>query len=1212
MPDSTPPGSPARRLEALWRKGQRPEVAAFLADLGPISPTELAEVLCVDQRRRWPRGERLPSEHYLQAYPALRSDPECALELIFHEFVLREERGETPTFAEYARRFPEQADRLEAQLRLYRALDDGLGESVDTRRQDDSSASPAHGEGEWPAVSGYEILEELGRGGMGIVFKARQVGLNRLVALKMILGGACATPEQVLRFRREAEAAARLQHPNIVQVHEIGAADGRPYFSLEFVGGGTLAARIAGTPRPVEEAAALVAVLARAVHYAHERGVIHRDLKPANVLLAVASSQLLVASKEIGAPSSLATGNWQLATTPKIADFGLAKLLSADGVGQTESGTLLGTPSYMAPEQAGGPGAKVGPAADVYALGAILYELLTGRPPFKGASAFDTVQQVLGDEPVPPGRLRPHLPRDLQTVCLKCLEKDPGKRYASARELAEELDRFLRREPIRARPVGVPARFGRWCLRNRALAAASGAAAAGLAAALILGAGFGVSQYQAARDLREERDKTQAAFVGQRRLVAWQALDLGLRLGEQGDCGHGLLQMARALRLATADGDDGLERVTRTNLDAWRRSVNALRYVLPHESPVLAADLSPDGRVALAGCADGRVLFWATETERPIGEPLRHDAPVRHAAFSPDGKLLVTVAGNTVRVWNVEGRTLALPFDQPGEITAVVFRPDSRAVLTACASGDVRVRDAASGKEIGPPICHGGAARSAAFSPDGRTVLTCGADFTARLWDAATGKPKGTLPGHTASVTAAAFGPDGRTVVTACRDWKARVWKLNAEGSVAGDPVALAHHGPVMCLAVSRDGASLLTGSADGKARFWDLATGKLRSEPLLHFETVHAVAFGPNGQTALTANPGAGLRLWRLGGIPERRTPFAHPGWVVSAAFSPDRTLLASGGSDGTVRLWDAATGRPRGEPLTHGDTVRSLAFGHDGRTLVSGGEDRRVRFWDVGRGRSLGKDFLNPGKISSVALAPDDRHLLAGTLNGRVTLWDVEAGVARHEVQAHESPVFGLAFSPDGRFFLSGGADHKARLWETPSCRPVGEPFTHREMVQGVAFSPDGRAALSASIDRTARLWDVATGQPLGSPLYGAVPAGAALFSPDGATILVGGRQDSSRLWDRATHKPLGVPETQDGPLLAASFSPAGDEVLVAEEGKSIRLWKVPRPLGGETERILLWVEVITGMELDADGAVHLLGAEAWQERYGRLRDRGGAPAP
>jgi serine/threonine protein kinase len=358
-----------------------------------------------------------------------------------------------PRCEEAARRLDAETEPFVSCLRLaLRRRERPADPSTGTMRQDtpkEEQRTVATGEGRRPAVAGYEVLGELGRGGMSVVYKARQAHPARLVALKVLLAGGHAGPQQQARFLAEGDALARLQHPNIVQVFEVGQCDGVPWLALEYMAGGSLMHRLAGIPQPAREAAALVQVLARAVQHAHAQGVIHRDLKPANVLLT-----------EEG--------------TPKIADFGLAKQERPE---LTPTGAILGTPSYMAPEQAEAK-KDVGPAVDVYALGAILYELLTGRPPFRGATVLETLEQVRTQEPVPPSQLQPGTPRDLGTICLKCLQKEPAKRYAGAQELADDLRRFLDGRPILARPVGPLGRAGRWARRNPGWAAMFGSVAA--------------------------------------------------------------------------------------------------------------------------------------------------------------------------------------------------------------------------------------------------------------------------------------------------------------------------------------------------------------------------------------------------------------------------------------------------------------------------------------------------------------------------------------------------------------------------------------------------------------------------------------------------------------------------------------------------------------------------------------------------------------
>ena len=359
---------------------------------------------------------------------------------LLHRYETCKAEGHSPTPEEMCRDCPELLEQFHSRLSQQSTVDISTapleGETLTHAGSGDAKKIGT----EVRAVLGYEILEKLGQGGMGVVYKARHVGLNRFVAIKMVLAGANARQQDLLRFFHEAQAVAKLRHPNIVPVYDVGRDEDCPYFTMEFVEGGSLAQKLAGTPQPARQAAAMVETLARAMQVAHENGIVHRDLKPGNILLSADGS-------------------------PKITDFGLAKRLE-DDAGLTQSGAVLGTPSYMAPEQAQGDPSKIGCAVDVYALGSILYEMLTGRPPFRGETSLHTMMQVQNDEPVPPARLNPKVPLDVQTICLKCLQKQPGKRYASAAALAEDLRRFAAGEPILARPTGPLERAWRWCRRT--------------------------------------------------------------------------------------------------------------------------------------------------------------------------------------------------------------------------------------------------------------------------------------------------------------------------------------------------------------------------------------------------------------------------------------------------------------------------------------------------------------------------------------------------------------------------------------------------------------------------------------------------------------------------------------------------------------------------------------------------------------------------
>jgi serine/threonine protein kinase/tetratricopeptide (TPR) repeat protein len=460
-----------RRFEAAWRGDAFPVLDEFLPASGdPAWLATLTELILIDIEMRWKRRDERPGgadriEDYLRRFPKIES-PRILRQLIQHEFNVRKRCGDSPREADYAARFVKYFD---------------TSMTIQSTGSDLSSQMGFADAIAVPNIPGYEIESMLGRGGMGVVFLARQIRLKRPVAIKMILAGAYADAEDLARFRGEAEAIARLQHPNIIQIYEIGETGDRPYFSMEYAGGGSLTQQLDGAPLATAHAAELVRTLAQAVQYAHQNGIVHRDLKPSNVLFsappveaaAVASRSVeshdtfrdemeIVGNAEVLCEETATRGGPRI---PKITDFGLAKQLDDDSQ-RTKTGAVLGTPSYMAPEQASGNWRQVGTAADVYALGAILYECLTGRPPFKAASAIETLEQVRNQEPVAPRVLQPRCPCDLETICLKCLEKQIERRYSTAAELAEELSRFLRHEPILARPIGPAGRAWRWCRRQ--------------------------------------------------------------------------------------------------------------------------------------------------------------------------------------------------------------------------------------------------------------------------------------------------------------------------------------------------------------------------------------------------------------------------------------------------------------------------------------------------------------------------------------------------------------------------------------------------------------------------------------------------------------------------------------------------------------------------------------------------------------------------
>jgi serine/threonine protein kinase/sugar lactone lactonase YvrE len=875
------------RFEDAWQRGQRPAIGDYLPADGPKRRVALRELVHVDLERRFKAGELVRVETYLVCYPELVDEAVVVVDLLAAEYELRRRQESGLSLTEYLRRFPQHGDALRAHLRFpaddpasaeQAAVSDGKAKTLPPHPSPDSDArtlppapaslledpfrtrvTPRPAEtaaaapvAQGPSVPGYEILGELGRGAMGVVYQARQIKLNRLVALKMILAGAHAGEHELARFRTEAEAVARLQHPNVVQIHEVGEADGKPFFSLEYCDGGSLAAKLDGTPLPPQDAARLVETLARAIDAAHCAGIVHRDLKPANILLQIAKCQVEQGQSAIRTLQS---------ATPKITDFGLAKKLDS-GSGQTASGAIVGTPSYMAPEQAGGHSKEVGPLADVYALGAILYELLTGRPPFKAAAAMDTLLLVLSEEPVPPRRLQPKVPVDLETIALKCLQKEPSKRYSSAATLADDLRRFLAREPIVTRPVGRLERVGKWARRRPALASL---VAVSVLAVLVLGgvaAYFTTTLAERNRRLGEEVERAeqskqearhQATEAGTARKQAEQERETADRQRDRAE----RLVYAGQLGLAQREWQDNHAALAKDLLDScqwdlcgWEHHyLNSLfnglgpRTLRGHSVSVNCVCFSRDGRHLASASRDGTVKVWDAATGREVLSFNEH-TDVWSVSFSPDGGRLASASGafdpgksvpGRVKVWDAARQQMVLSFTgHTNGVTSVCFSPDGQRLASASRDHTVKVWDAATGRELLSLQGHTDPVTGLCFSPDGKRLASASGDFygpsthprwgEVKVWDASTGQVLLSLKGHALAVTSVCFSPDGRRLASASWDKTVKVWDAATGREVF---TLQGHTGHVNGVCFSPDGQRLASASQDQMVKVWDAATGQ-------------------------------------------------------------------------------------------------------------------------------------------------------------------------------------------------------------------------------------------------------------------------------------------------------------------------------------------------------------------------------------------------
>jgi WD40 repeat protein len=991
----------------------------------------------------------------------------------------------------------------------------------------------------------YELIAEIARGGMGVIFQARHVRLHRVVALKMILGGQLARPDDLQRFHTEAEAAAQLQHPGIVALYEVGAHDGQPYFSMEYVQGTSLAQRAAAGPVPSRPAARYLELTARAVHYAHTRGILHRDLKPANVLVDEQDH-------------------------PKVTDFGLAKLFLTDS-GQTRTGAVIGTPSYMAPEQAAAR-KDLGPECDVYSLGAILYELLTGRPPFRGETALATLSLVAEQDPVPPRLLNPKVDIDLETICLKCLEKEPARRYRSAQALAEDLRRYQDGEPITARRLGAFGRGVKWCRRKpaaAALLAVSLLAGLGLFVILLL---FGITEH----DLRAQAEREHARAVEARNQAR-----------ERADKMRRLLYLAQFHLAHHAWDSADLEQAERL-LERWLPEVGRTdlpdlrgwewyyldglcrgRFTLRgHRQRVKAVAYAPSGGQLASAGFDLDIRLWDPATGRRVRRiEQAHVRPVTALAYHPGGRLLASASDDrTVKLWDVKTGALVRVLKQhTAFVTSVAFSPDGKRLASAGGDQTVIVWDPDTGSPLYRLQGHQGPVNCVAFSPAGDLLASGGRDHSVRLWDPIHGKPVRTLTGHLGEVMALAFR-DGRVLTSGggrgTGRGEVRTWDVHTGKELLP---RYSHADHVLCLAYGRDGR-LAVGGRGGLVRVWDTATGSesfsFRGDTLI----INALAFSPDGGRLATAGRAGMVRQWNTAGdqgevLLEWPREAGTRGRVQCVAYSPDgRRLAAAGGlagKVGTVHVWDARTFQVVAVLTGHTDQVQAIAFSPDGRRLASASWDRTVRVYDLATRKqvALGQ---HPGQVHAIAYSPDGRTVASAGLDHRIFLWDADTGKGRGVLVGLGNYISALAFSPDGRWLASGGFDQSVQVWDVAAGKAVHTLGGRLKATNAVAFSPDGKFLISGGSDKAVHVWDLDSGKEQVRLEGSAAAVTTVAYSPDGLRIACAGNDWKVHLWDVATSQEILTLEGLHGPAKCLAWSRDRRRLACADGNPAVHVWE------------------------------------------------------
>jgi eukaryotic-like serine/threonine-protein kinase len=1098
-------------------------------------------------------------------------------------------------------------------------------------------------------IGSYKLLQQIGEGGCGVVYMAEQEHpIRRRVALKVIKLG-MDTKRVIARFEAERQALALMDHPNIAKVLDAGATEaGRPFFVMELVAGekitGYCDARNLGMPQRL----ALFVQVCRAIQHAHQKGIIHRDLKPSNILV----------TEQDGHP------------VPRVIDFGIAKatgdLRLTDKTLFTAFEQFIGTPAYMSPEQAGLGRLDVDTRSDIYSLGVLLYELLTGRPPFDaaelGRAALDQVLQTIRDKDPPrpstrltrltqqeltkvarsrqtePPKLLHQVRGDLDWIVMKALEKDRGRRYDTANGLAMDVERHLQSQPVVARPASAAYRLEKLVLRNKLAFSAVGAVAATLVLGII------VSTAEALRARRAASLAQAAAGEARSNLARFHFAEAN-RLIEAHDGPDAVPYLVRILS-DKADHSAALTRLATlltyhtwfvptfaVKHEAWvtsaQFSVDGKLLVntsgdgdcsarvwdaqtgqpvterLQHLGPVNSAQFSPDGRRILTASRDATAQIWDAHTSQVVVGPLKHGAAVNLAAFSPEGRRVLTGSDDlTARLWDAEtGQPLGPVLKHAGPVTCAAFSTDGQRIVTGSADKTARIWDAQTGQRLADPLQHSGPVCFVQFSPDGQRIATASWDNTAVVWDARTGQPLTEPLKHEDQVLCACFSPDGVRLVTASRDKTARIWDART-----GRPVTrrLQHARAVEAAQFSPDGKRILTASADNTARVWDAQTGQPLSEPLQHPQAIWSARFSPDGQRVVTSSADRTARVWDVQTFPPLSVSFKHQGSVVSAQFSPDGTHLVTASADATARIWDVRTGQPVAQALRHKDVVEDAQFSPDGRSLVTASYDHTARVWDTTTGMPLTGPLWHSNRLNSARFSPDGLRIVTASDDSTAKVWDARTGLLLTEPLWHGGRVLFAEFSPDGQRILTANWDRTARLWGARSGQLLLESFKHTGVVTCAEFSPDGRRVVTGSTDRTARVWDAQTGHPLTPPLQHGQYVFSVRFSPDGTHIATASRDNTARLWDARTGRPLSEPLQHENSVEFVEFSPDGRWLVTASTDTTARFWDVEtgQPL---SEPFKHGAKVFTA-RFSPDGKRVLTAS---RDRTARLWDVGFAPS-